>query len=129
MDLSKAFECIPYELLIAKLHAYGLDFDTVTFLHNYLKHRKKGLKINNIFSFFRTALSGVSLIGVSLQALILGPILLNIFINGLFLCLTKSDLHNFENNLIYKYHCFYLHKPQRPPPYTCNRIRISSRFL
>ena len=38
MNLSKAFDCLLHDLLIAKLHAYGLDFDTVTFLHNYLKH-------------------------------------------------------------------------------------------
>ena len=59
MDLSKAFDSILHDLLIAKLHAYGLDFDTVTILHNYLKHRKQSVKINNISSFFRTVLSGV----------------------------------------------------------------------
>ena len=40
IDLSKAFDCIPHDLLIAKLHAYSLDFDTVTFFHNYLKYPK-----------------------------------------------------------------------------------------
>ena len=38
MDLSKAFDCVLHDLLIAKIYAYGVDFDTVTFLHNYLKH-------------------------------------------------------------------------------------------
>ena len=46
MGLSKAFDCIPHDLQIAELHAYGLDFDTVTFLNNYLKHRKQSVKIN-----------------------------------------------------------------------------------
>ena len=85
MDLSKAFNCIPHGLLIAKLHAYGLDFDTLMFLHNYLEHQKQSVKINNISSFFRTILSGVP------QASIVGPILFNIFINDFFLSLTKSD--------------------------------------
>ena len=38
MDLLKAFDCILHNPLTVKLHAYGLGFDTVTFLHNYLKH-------------------------------------------------------------------------------------------
>ena len=92
MDLSKAIDCIPYDLLTAIQNAYGLDFDTVTFLHNYLKHRKQSVKISNISSFFKTILPGVP------QGSILGLILFNIFINDLFLWLTKSDLHNFADD-------------------------------
>ena len=33
MDLSEAIDCIPLELLIAKLYAYGLSEETTTFLH------------------------------------------------------------------------------------------------
>ena len=86
MELSKAIDCIPHDLLIAKLHANGLSFDTVTFLNSYLKDRKQNVKINNIFSAFQNILSGVP------QGSILGPILLNIFLNDLFICIKKSDL-------------------------------------
>ena len=51
MDLLKVLDCIPRDLFIAKLQAYGLYFDTVTFLHNYLKHWKQSVKINNISSY------------------------------------------------------------------------------
>ena len=76
-DLSKAFDCIPHDLLIAKLHAYGLSFDRVIFLSSYLKHRKQNARINNIFSAFQNILSGVP------QGSVFGPILFNIFLNDL----------------------------------------------
>ena len=92
MDLSKAFDCIPHDLLIAKLHVYRLSFDTVTFLNLYLKDWKQNIRISNIFSVFQNSLSGVS------QGSILGPIFFSIFLNDLFLCIKKSDLHNFTDD-------------------------------
>ena len=59
MDLSKAFDCIPHDLLVAKLHAYGLSNDAVTFIYSYLKRRKQGVKINDTESIFQIILPGV----------------------------------------------------------------------
>ena len=47
MDLSKAFHCIPHDLLAAKLTAYGLPEDSVAFVLSYLKRGKQGVKIND----------------------------------------------------------------------------------
>ena len=34
--LTKALDCLPHELLIAKLHAYGVDTPSLKLLHSYL---------------------------------------------------------------------------------------------
>ena len=35
-DLSKAFDCLDHELLIAKLNAYGFNLPALTLIHDYL---------------------------------------------------------------------------------------------
>ena len=59
MDLSKAYDCIPHDLLIAKLHAYGLGIKAIELLHNYLTNRKQRTKINNFFSEWVEILIGI----------------------------------------------------------------------
>jgi len=91
MDLSKAFDCVPHDLLIAKLHAYGFDMKTLILFYSYLKNRKQCVKINNVFSSLMVLVSGVP------QGSILGPIIFNIFINDI-VYFIKSDLGNFADD-------------------------------
>ena len=59
MDIFKAVDDIPHDLLSAKLHVYGLSEDAVTFAHSDLKHRKQSVKINDTESVFQILLSGI----------------------------------------------------------------------
>ena len=73
MDLSKAFDTINHELLIAKLHAHGLDKNAVTIMISYLSDRWQRTKINTSFSSWSELLEGV-------PRSVLGPILFYIYI-------------------------------------------------
>ena len=92
MDLSKACDCIPHDLLIAKLHAYGFNKKALTFLYSYLKRRKQSVKINGRESFFQILLSGVP------QGSILRPILFDLFINDLLFFIKEAELANFADD-------------------------------
>ena len=46
-DLSKTFDCLSHELLLAKLHAYTFSFVTLRLIHCYLTNRKQKTKVNS----------------------------------------------------------------------------------
>ena len=50
IDLLKAFDSLNHDLLLAKLEAYGLDNNAVSFMRSYLTIRLQRHKINNSFS-------------------------------------------------------------------------------
>ena len=50
MDLSKAFDYLPHDILLSKLVAYGLSCQSVTLLENYLTGRKQQIKLQGVVS-------------------------------------------------------------------------------
>ena len=84
-DLSKAFDCIPHDLIIARLEAYGFQIDALRLVHDYLSNRKQRVKLNKTFSSWRDIEYGVR------QGSILGPLPFNIHLCDLFYFLDNFD--------------------------------------
>ena len=58
-DLSKVFDYLLHDLLIAKFAAYGFDYNSLQMLQSYLSNRKQRTKINDTFSKYCEILFGV----------------------------------------------------------------------
>ena len=58
MDLSKAFDSLNHDFLLAKSEAYGLDNNAVSFMRSYLANRLQRCKINKSFNEWAKYLLG-----------------------------------------------------------------------
>ena len=91
-DLSKTFDCLPHELIIAKLYTYGVDMPSLKLINSYLSKRTQRIEINDIYSSWFEIHFRVP------EGSILGPILFNIFIYDLFMFLPIDGVANYADD-------------------------------
>ena len=73
-NLSEAFDCLSYDPLLGKLHAYGFSIFALKLIHSYLKKNRKQ------------------------RTKILGPLLFNIFLCYLFFSMNETGFAIYEDD-------------------------------
>ena len=89
LDLSNAYDCLHHDLLIVKC---GLGNGSLNLLLDYLSFRKQRTKVGSADSKWSSIRHRIP------EESVLGPLLLNIFINDIFMIIKKADICSFADD-------------------------------
>ena len=92
LDYAKAFDKVDHQILLKKLHSYGIRGKLLTWLNAYLSNRWQTVVINGSHSYPAKVISGVP------QGTVLGPILFIIYLNDLQSCIKHSVISSFADD-------------------------------
>ena len=92
-DLSKAFDKIPHDLLIQRLHGHGISGTLLAWIENFLSKRFQRVRVGNSISNLLPVSSGV------IQGSVLGPLLFNCFINDIDTLLEHCSILKYADDL------------------------------
>ena len=87
MDISKAFDCLPHDFILAELSAYGLSANACDFLNIYLSNRKQRVKVGQFCSSW-----------LNITRFYPWTPFLNIFMNDIFYFKRKASIYNYADD-------------------------------
>ena len=91
-NLSKAFDCLSHELLLAMLYAYRFVIVALRLIHSCLTNRKQKTKVNLPYSPLEEILFDLA------QGSIFGPLLFNIFLCDLFFIMNETEFVSYTDD-------------------------------
>ena len=88
----KKYDLIPYDLIIAKLEAYGFHKDSLQLIHDYLSNTKQRVKVHDAYRSWMHIFYGIP------QGSILSPLLFNKHLSDLFYILENLNIASYADN-------------------------------
>jgi len=101
LDFAKAFDRVPHQRLLTKVHNIGIRGKLLNWIRNFLTNRQQRVMVNDSYSNWSNVVSGIP------QGSVLGPMLFTIFINDIPVDIASSIKIFADDTKIYNttHHC------------------------